>query len=99
MTRNVLFIQGAGEGTHDAWDNKLVASLERELGEGYAIRYPRMPDEDDPHYDAWKAALFRELDALEGDAIVVGHSLGGTFLIHALAERTARARLSCIVLI
>jgi hypothetical protein len=27
----VLFVQGGG-GTHDKWDNKLVESLERELG-------------------------------------------------------------------
>jgi predicted alpha/beta hydrolase family esterase len=99
MTQRVLFIQGAGEGTHDQWDNKLVASLERELGGRYTVCYPRMPNEDDPHYDAWKAVLFRELDTLEDGAIVVGHSVGGAFLIHSLGERTPRARLGCIVLL
>ena len=63
MTRQVLFIQGGGEGTHDEWDNKLVDSLSRELGPSYAIRYPLMPNEADPNYAAWKAALEAEFAA------------------------------------
>jgi hypothetical protein len=55
MTNQVLFIQGGGEGTHDEWDNKIVDSLKRELGPDYAVRYPRMPNEADPKYAAWKA--------------------------------------------
>ncbi|MFC0505264.1 hypothetical protein [Micromonospora costi] len=49
-TRQVLFIQGGGAGTHDDWDDKLVDSLRRKLGNGYEVRYPRMPDEGDPSY-------------------------------------------------
>ena len=30
--RQVLFVQGGGEGVHDAWDNRLVDSLGGELG-------------------------------------------------------------------
>ncbi len=56
-TRQVLFIQGAGTGTHDAWDNRLVDSLGREMGDGFEIRYPRMPDEADPDDAAWTAAI------------------------------------------
>ena len=87
MTRQVLFVQGGGEGVHDAWDNKLVDSLGNELGPGYAIRYPRMPNEADPGYAAWKAALEKEFGALEPDAILVGHSIGATILLNVLAER------------
>jgi hypothetical protein len=50
MPKQVLFIQGAGAAVHDAWDDKLVRSLERALGDGYSVLYPRMPDEADPHY-------------------------------------------------
>lgn len=87
MAKQVLFVQGAGEGVHDHWDNKLVASLARELGESYAIRYPRMPGEDDPSYSVWKAALAKEFNSLDDEAILVGHSFGGTILIHALAKQ------------
>jgi len=87
MARQVLFVQGGGAGTHDAWDNKLVESLRKELGPGYEIHYPVMPNEADPSYAAWKAALEREIAALESGAILVGHSIGGTILINVLAER------------
>jgi hypothetical protein len=57
MANQILFVQGGGEGVHDKWDNHLIASLERELGPDYDIRYPYMPDEADPDYATWKAAL------------------------------------------
>lgn len=99
MTRQVLFVQGGGAGTHDDWDNRLVDSLTRELGPTYDVRYPRMPDEDDPRYAAWKAALELELEALDDGAILVGHSIGGTILINALAERPSPRKFGAIVLV
>jgi predicted alpha/beta hydrolase family esterase len=91
MTVQVLFIQGAGENVHEGWDRKLVSSLERHLGDS-RVHYPRMPGEADPHFAAWKPALVRELDALDDGAILVGHSIGGTMLIHTLADHASRAR-------
>jgi hypothetical protein len=35
MARQILFVQGAGKGVHDKWDNKLVDSLRQGLGEHY----------------------------------------------------------------
>ncbi|MRG56567.1 alpha/beta fold hydrolase [Phyllobacterium sp. SYP-B3895] len=86
MATDVLFVQGAGEGTHDNWDNKLAESLRQELGAAYQVHYPRMPDEDDPKYAAWKAALLSAFDSLDDGAILVGHSVGATILLHVLAE-------------
>lgn len=97
--QQVLFIQGGGAGVHDEWDDKLVNSLSRELGEGYEVRYPRMPDEDDPSHARWSPAIRREVAELEDDAVVVGHSVGGTILIHALAEQPPARRLAALVLI
>lgn len=92
MARQVLFVQGGGEGTHDEWDNKLVDSLTRELGSGYGIIYPRMPNEADPDSARWTAALAKEFAKLDTGVILVGHSIGGTILINALAtDLTARA--------
>jgi predicted alpha/beta hydrolase family esterase len=97
--RAVLFVQGGGEGAHDRWDNHLVDDLRRELGSAYAIRYPVMPDEGDPTYAVWKTAIERELAALEAGAVLVGHSVGGTILINALAERATTLDLGAICLI
>ena len=77
MSKQVLFIQGGGAGVHDGWDNKLVESLARESGPTYEISYPRMPDEADPTYAAWKAALEHQIAALDDGAILIGHSVGG----------------------
>jgi predicted alpha/beta hydrolase family esterase len=98
-TRQVLFIQGGGAGTHDEWDDKLVDSLRRELGDGYEVRYPRMPDEGDPSYPRWSAAIRRELAGLDDGAVVAGHSVGATILVHALAEQPPDRQLGAIVLI
>lgn len=99
LPKPILFVQGGGEGVHDHWDNKLVDSLARELGDAYDIHYPRMPNEEDPQYATWRDTLFHEIDALEDGAIVVGHSIGGTVLIHALTERLPKVQLKGIFLI
>jgi pimeloyl-ACP methyl ester carboxylesterase len=98
-TRQILFIQGGGAGAHDQWDDKLVESLRRELDGGYEVRYPRMPDEGDPSYARWSAAIRREMAGLDGGAVVAGHSVGATILVHALAEQPPERGLGAIVLI
>jgi predicted alpha/beta hydrolase family esterase len=97
--RQVLFIQGGGAGVHDGWDDKLVDSLRRELGDGHEVRYPYMPDQEDPSYARWSTAIRREMAGLEDGAVVVGHSVGGAILIGALAEQPPERELGAIVLI
>lgn len=99
MKRQILFVQGGGAGTHDEWDNKLVESLSRELGPTFEMRYPRMPNEDDPEYDSWKETLEKEFATLDDGAILIGHSIGATILISALSERAPTNKLGAIVLI
>jgi predicted alpha/beta hydrolase family esterase len=97
--RQILFVQGGGQGAHDEWDNQLVESLRRELGSGYTIRYPRMPSEEAPKYASWKTALEREFKALPTGAILVAHSIGGAILLGMLAEHSRAAQLGAIFLI
>ena len=99
MARQVLFIQGAGEGTHDEWDDKLVASLRAGLGPGFDVRYPRMPAEDDPSAATWVPAIRQGLATLQDGDVVVGHSVGATLLVHALADQPPDVSLGAIVLI
>lgn len=87
--RQLLFIQGGGENVHDKWDDKLVRSLHRKLGDGFAIRYPRMPNEDDPDYALWRPVLEKELARLREGAILVGHSVGAVILVRLLMEHVA----------
>ncbi len=97
--RQLLFIQGGGAGAHDDWDDKLVASLERELADEWEVRFPRMPDEDDPSYAAWGVSIRRELARLDAGAVVVGHSVGGTLLVRTLVDQPPHLELGVIVLI
>ena len=99
MTIQVLFVQGGGKGVHDEWDNKIVDSLERELGPDYSVRYPRMPNEADPTYAEWKAALNREFAGLDDGAIFIGHSIGGTILIRTIADDPPKQTIGGIFLI
>lgn len=88
MKRQVLFVQGGGEGAHRE-DAKLVASLKRELGADYEVRYPKMPNEAAPDYPPWKERLANELAAMGDGAILVGHSLGASILAKFLADSEA----------
>lgn len=99
MKRQLLFVQGGGADVHDEWDARLVESLKRELGPAYEIRYPRMPNEDDPQYALWKATIEHELTTLDERAILIGHSLGGTMLVNSLAEQPTARRLGALFLI
>ena len=87
-TRQILFIQGGGAGTHDEWDNKLVESLWRELGDGHEVRYPRMPNEEDPSHATWSPAIRREMAHLD-DGAIVGWPFGGRNNPHQCARRAA----------
>jgi len=99
MTKQVLFIQGGGEGAHDQWDNKLVANLADKLGPSYEISYPHMPNEGDPTYAAWKVAIAKAIAGLSERPILVGHSVGATILINALAEGAIQKKVAGIFLI
>src|SRR3954449_3582938 len=99
MKRSLLFIQGGGAGVHDGWDSQIVESLSRSLGSDYDVDYPRIPNEGDPSYSAWKPTLEKELAALDEGAILVGHSLGATFLIDLLAEQPLDRELGGIFLL
>lgn len=95
----ILFIQGAGPEVHEKWDIHLVESLRRQLGPRYAIRYPRMPNEEDPTMATWGPVLERELAALPPGAVLVGHSAGGTMAVRAIAHAPAPVALGGIVLV
>src|SRR5207244_1917562 len=98
-TKQVLFVQGGGEGAHDRWDDKLVASLARDLGPSYEILYPLMPNEDDPNYARWKSALQCAFAGLEDGAILVAHSIGATILINVLADDPSKRKFGGVFLI
>ncbi len=99
VERQLLFIQGGGKGAHDQWDNRLVDSLQRELGNGYQIHYPRMPHEESPSYASWQKPLEQAIQGLPDDSVVVAHSIGATLLVQWLSEQAPTPRLAGVYLI
>jgi predicted alpha/beta hydrolase family esterase len=98
MGKRVLFLQGGGEGAYKD-DAILAASLGRELGADYHVRYPAMPNEDEPDYTTWKQRITNELEAMGDGAILVGHSIGASVLIKLLTESEPKQSLAGIFLI
>jgi predicted alpha/beta hydrolase family esterase len=85
MPKQVLFIQGAGQGAYEA-DAKLVENLRHALGVDYEIIYPTMPNEADASYDEWKQCIERRLATVRESVILVGHSVGASILLKCLSE-------------
>jgi uncharacterized protein len=98
MKQQVLFIQGGGSGAYKE-DGQLVASLRNALGEGFEVDYPKMPREADPDYRRWKPQIGTHLRATKEKLIVVGHSLGASFLLKYLSEENIEGTVAGIFLI
>ena len=98
MRKQVLFVQGGGQGAHHE-DAKLVANLVKELGSDYEVHYPVMPHEDTPDYPAWNQVFIEQIARLGDDVILVGHSVGATILLRSLAENHPKQKLAGVFLI
>jgi predicted alpha/beta hydrolase family esterase len=98
VKHQILFIQGGGAGAYEA-DQQLVTSLHRALGTAYELLYPKMPHESEPDYRNWKTQIGKELSHLKNGAILVGHSLGGSFLLKYLSDAKVEKSFAGIFLI
>lgn len=98
MKQQILFIQGGGDGAYKV-DQELVLRLGSALGRACELRYPKMPRENDPDYNRWRARIRQELAALDDGAILVGHSLGGSFLLKCISEEKIGKTIAGIILI
>ena len=96
--RQVLFIHGGGWEAYEA-DGNLVRSLRGSLGTEFEVRYPEMPDGAAPEYRAWSDRISRELSALNGKVILVGHSLGGSILLKHISEQRVEKLIAGVFLI
>lgn len=98
LKKQILFIQGAGQGAYEG-DRKLVTYLQEELGNEYSILYPKMKNPESPEYKRWKIQIEKELSMLDGEVILIGHSLGGSVLLKYLSEETNQKFISGLFLL
>lgn len=74
-------------------------SLQAELGEGFEVFQPRMPNGSNAQYQEWKLWFNKILSLLDDNVILVGHSLGGIFLAKYLSEEFSSKKVKAIFLI
>ncbi len=98
MTASVVFIQGGGEGAHDE-DAVLAANLAEHLGADFSVDFPEMPGEDEPDFELWRPAIGEAIARAEAPVVLVGHSLGGYFLIKYLAEQSVAVPVAAVCVI
>jgi uncharacterized protein len=84
LSRSFLILHGLEGSGPDHWQTWLAGRL----GErGESVAYPDLPDPFDPQPDLWLAVLRSELAAMEGERIVLCHSLAcRLWLLHAHAH-------------
>jgi predicted alpha/beta hydrolase family esterase len=99
VRKQILFIHGAGNQHKPLGSGKLVASLRQQLGRDYDVLAPDMPDPDHPRYLAWRGQIEQELGRLDADALLIGHSLGGSMLLKYLAEETYQKPIAGLFLV
>ncbi len=58
-----------------------------------------MPDENRPGYEAWRDRIERELAAMDGEVILVGHSLGASVLLKYLSDGKAEKPVAGVFLV
>lgn len=82
----VLFIHSAGPQGPGEGSDALVKGMRAALPPDLTLIAPLMPKPDAPAAEPWLAALKAAVEAIEGDFVLVGHSLGGSTILQALAR-------------
>ena len=73
--------------------------LNKKLGEYCEIIRPRMPLQDNAKYEEWKIHFERYFPHLRNNIILIGQSLGGTFLAKYLSENKLPKKILSLYLI
>ncbi len=66
--------------------SKWTSSFSDNLGDGYEVFMPTMPNKQNAQYKEWKIWFERYFEYLTDGAILIGCSLGGYFLVKYLSE-------------
>ncbi len=75
------------------------ATLPEKLGEDFEVIAPRMPNSNNAKYLEWKIWFEKFIPYLELEIILIGHSLGGTFLVKYLSENDLPKKIKATFLI
>ena len=99
MGQKILFIHSAGPQGENEGSDLLVKYLRLSLEAKYSLICPKMPDPENPTYHSWKRQLEKQLDLVDDEIILVGHSLGGSVLVKYFSEIPYQKPISGLFLI
>ena len=115
MKQQVIFIHGGGNNDSyerylkylkeykidikDSKSKKWKNSLERELGPKFELIMPQMPNSSNAKYNEWKIWFEKYIPFLKNYPILIGHSLGGIFLVKYLSENTLPIKIKGLFLV
>lgn len=66
--------------------NRWSVHLDLDLGNKYEVILPNMPARENGKYEAWKIWFEKHFEFLKEEVVLIGYSLGGTFLLKYLSE-------------
>lgn len=98
MKKQVLFIHGGGDDGYNT-DAAMAASLKAALGNDYEVSYPQMLDDESAPDLGWLQQIGTAINNIQGEVILVGHSLGASLLLKYLSETKTSKKLSGIFLL
>ncbi len=78
---------------------KWADSLTENLGDGFEVFKPDMPNKQNAKYEEWKIWFERYFEFLHDDLILVGWSQGAYFLLKYLTENTTPFKIASLLLI
>lgn len=74
-------------------------SIQAELGEGFDVLRPKMPTVLNAQYEEWRLMFNKMLELTDPELSLIGHSLGGTFLVKYLSEHTVARAIRALYLL
>lgn len=83
MQKKALIFHGTMGSPNSNWFQWLKFALEKR---GWDVTVPTFPTPEHQSLDSWNKALTNQVEYLQGIDLIVGHSLGATFILHTLEE-------------
>lgn len=75
------------------------ANLQAALGNEYEVLLPQLPNKWDAKYEEWSLWFGKLFPFLGDDVVLIGHSLGASFLAKYLAGNRLAVRASAVMLV
>lgn len=84
MTEDIVIFHGLGCNGESVWIPWLAGKLRKK---GHKVWTPSLPNTTRPRVEDWVAAAEEIIAQTDKSLILIGHSLGGTLILHLLSKK------------